>query len=436
MPNQPIKDISKNSRYSFTLKKGEGLRLSKAGFFEDTLNLISLNGKFILILLFVLNFSMHGFGQSQDKEVRGIVFLDKNGNGIKDRDEAGVVGVAVSNQLEVTKTNEQGVYLLKSTGRYNLIFVSTPTGYACKDFWRKIPTGSTAEHHFALQAVASPASFTFIHASDTHISEQSLDRVARLRSIVESAKPDFMLVTGDLVKDALRVGEKEATGYYQHYVREMTSMPVPVFSVPGNHENFGIERHLSLVPVYHPLYGKKMYHHYLGPNYYSFNYGGVHFIGLDDVDFEDMWYFGRVDSVQVAWLKNDLLALEAGTPVVTFAHMALYSGGLGMGGFEEQGAGRTLERQNGKPFFRHIVSNAQELMEIMASHPYPLSLAGHFHARQVFWYETGGRKTSFEQASAVIGPGGVGKIKIPSGVTLYRFQNGQFNEGVFIPLDN
>lgn len=391
--------------------------------------------KLFLSWAFVSFFVLHGFGHLQDAVVRGSVYLDKNGNGIKDRNEPGLAGVVVSNQEEVVKTNALGGYTLKSAGRYNLVFVSIPTGYSCKEFWKKVLSDATGTYDFALQAKAVPAEFVFIHASDTHVSAQSLDRIARLKSIVESAKPDFMLVTGDLVKDALRVGETEASDYYKLYVNGMNSMPVPVYSVPGNHENFGIERHLSLISQDHPLYGKKMYHHYLGPNYYSFNYGGVHFVGLDNVDFEDLWYFGRVDSLQVEWLKRDLSTLEAGTPVVTFAHMALYSGGLGMGGFEEQGAGRTLERENGKFQFRHIVSNAQELLEILSAYNYPLSLAGHFHARQVFWYETGGRKTRFEQASAVVGPGGVGKIKIPSGVTLYRFKDGHFDEGVFIPMD-
>ena len=51
-------------------------------------------------------------------------------------------------------------------------------------------------------------------------------------------------MTGDLVSDALRVGEAEARGYYDLYLDEARRFPVPVWSVPGNHEIFGIERHL------------------------------------------------------------------------------------------------------------------------------------------------------------------------------------------------
>ena len=66
-----------------------------------------------------------------------------------------------------------------------------------------------------------------------------------------------------------------------------------------------------------------MFAHYIGPNYYSFNYGGIHFIGLDDVDFEDTWYYGRIDSLQMSWLKQDLAANKK--PVCVTSHIPLVS---------------------------------------------------------------------------------------------------------------
>ena len=43
----------------------------------------------------------------------------------------------------------------------------------------------------------------------------------RLREIVEERKPAFVLMTGDLIEDALRVPEAVARGYYELYRREM-----------------------------------------------------------------------------------------------------------------------------------------------------------------------------------------------------------------------
>jgi hypothetical protein len=75
------------------------------------------------------------------------------------------------------------------------------------------------------------------------------------------------------------------------------------------------------------------------------------------------------------------------------------------------------------------------LLEILQTHPYPISLAGHFHSRQVFSFESTGQKTRFEQAAAVVGNGGEGSIVMRSGITLYTVKDGQISEGEFIPLD-
>jgi predicted MPP superfamily phosphohydrolase len=367
--------------------------------------------------------------------ISGYVFYDKNNNGVKDKGEEGIKDVAVSDQFDVVQTNADGLYQFNATG-YGLVFISVPDGYkASKSYYLRTGDAVHGTWDFPLVKITIPAEFKFIHASDTHISEASLNRTQRLKSLSDSLKPEFVLVTGDLVKDALRVPEGEAASLYEMYLRETKKFTMPVWSAAGNHEIFGIERQSSLVSKNNPLYGKKMFHHYLGPNYYSFNYGGIHFIALDDVDFEDLWYYGHVDSIQVAWLKKDLAVVPSTIPVITFAHMPMFSGGLSLSNFEEEGPGRSLERQNGKLHYRHVVSNAQELLAILQTHPYPISLAGHFHARQVFYFESTGQKTRFEQAAAVIGNGGEGSVEMRSGITLYTVKNGQISEGKFIPLD-
>ena len=222
--------------------------------------------------------------------VTGVVFEDANRNGQRDAGERGLSGVAVSNQREVVQTAADGSYSLPRAG-YAIVFISLPDGYATVgNFWRSVSPSSNSPVDFALTARASSGTFTFIHASDTHVSAQSVGRLQQLRTIAEKHRPDFVLVTGDLVRDALRVGEEEARGYYDLYTQEVPRFPMPVWSVPGNHEIFGIERHLSLVSPKHPLYGKGMYRQRLGPNYYSFTHGGVHFVGLDSVDVADLWY--------------------------------------------------------------------------------------------------------------------------------------------------
>jgi len=277
--------------------------------------------------------------------VGGFVFEDVNGNGRRDSGERGLAGVAISNQHEVVESGADGAYRLTGPG-YGVVFVSLPDDHrAVGTFWKAVPSSSSsAPLDFALAARPAPTTFTFIHASDAHVSPQSLVRLQQFRAIAESRRSDFVLVTGDLVRDALRVGEDEARGYYDLYVDEARRFPMPVWSVPGNHENFGIERHLSLVSAAHPLYGKGMYRQRLGPNYYSFTFGGVHFVGLDSVDIADLWYYGHVDATQLAWLRADLERVPAGTPVVTFNHIPFVSAVDEMDGYRDDGPAPTRLR--------------------------------------------------------------------------------------------
>ena len=365
----------------------------------------------------------------------GTVFLDRNGDGKRQPAEPGVAGARVSDQKSTVLSDARGAWTIAQPGGYGVVYASAPAGYrVAGSFWRAAGPGDPPID-FALVEAPSPRSFTFIHASDPHTSEASIARLRGARAIVEKQRPDFVLMTGDLVRDALRVGEAEARGYYDLYVGEVAHFPVPVWSVPGNHENFGNERHLSLVPTTHPLYGKKMYRQRLGPNYYSFDYGGIHFVALDTVDVDDLWYYGHVDAAQLEWLKVDLATVPASTPVVTFDHIPFVTAVWAMGGYDDEPPAPTLIRIGGKQQFRHSVSNLDEVLAAIAPHPWPLALGGHMHTRETLRYEAGPVVTRFEQAAAIVGPNEAGPLQMTSGMTLYRVEDGRIDAGTFLPLD-
>lgn len=373
--------------------------------------------------------AVSGPASSGQSILQGIVYEDVNKNGSREHSEPGIPGVVVSNQADCVETGADGAFELDSTQGYGVVFVSVPADYRAVDsFWKTIGEGDTHHVDFALASASTEEEFSFIHASDTHLSDKNLPRLHQLRKIVEDKEPAFVLITGDLIEDALRVPEDVARPLYELYRREIDDFPVPVYSVPGNHEIFGIERHLSLVGQDHPLYGKTMYRKYLGPDYYSFQFGEVRFIGLSSVDYDGLWYYGHLDTTQLAWLERELSLVPEGSAVVTFGHMPFFSTVASHIGFDDD---RFIDI-DGRRTYRHTVSNAQEVLDRLKDSRHTLTLAGHIHFREKLELE--GVVTRFHNAPAVRGPN-TRNTQLPSGVILYHVRGTDIDDGEFIPLE-
>lgn len=379
-----------------------------------------------IVLLGILVIAFPGIAPAQF--LSGTVFVDRNGNGMRDSGERGVAGVAVSDQDTVVLTNANGEYRLAANRGTGLLFVTVPTGYrAVGSFWRK--AGDGVAFPIAQVAASQTAGFSFIHASDTHVSPQSLPRMRRLRAMSDSLHPDFVIITGDLVKDALRVSETEARGYYDLFAAERRQFASTVYTVPGNHENFGIETHLSHVDPAHPLFGRAMYRSYFGPDYYSFTVGGVHFVGLNTVDIDGEWYYGHVDSLQLAWLKRDIAAIPADMPVVTFDHIPFYMTADQVNGYDEDPPAPTVITVRGRKQFRHSVANASDVLAVLGARRTVLALGGHIHFAESI--ERAGENVRYVTSAATVGPAG----PLPSGFTVYTVRNGIIDRGRFVRLD-
>jgi 3',5'-cyclic AMP phosphodiesterase CpdA len=59
--------------------------------------------------------------------------------------------------------------------------------------------------------------------------------------------------------------------------------------------------------------------------WYSFDAGGLHFVGLINVVGLKGGGQGRLGDQQIAWLADDLKGKSASTPIVVFAHMPLWA---------------------------------------------------------------------------------------------------------------
>ena len=368
--------------------------------------------------------------------IRGVVFEDRNGNGARDAGEPGLAGVAVSNQADVVSTDAEGRYTLDAARGYGIVYVSAPPGRrSAGAYWRAIDPRAGGVEDFALAEWPVAEEFSFLHVTDPHTAPDTVGRLALARRVVEERRPAFVLLTGDLVTDALRAPEAEARGYFELYRKTVGDFPVPVWSVLGNHDVFGIERDRSGASESNPLYGKAMFRHYMGPDYYSFTAGRVHFVALDTVGVAGTQYYGYVDEAQLAWLERDLAAMPAGAAVVTFGHIPLLTGALSVWGYRDwNNAGATAVDVDGKRLFRHVVNNTPEVVARLSRVRWPLALGGHTHGRETLVFETTGQRTRFEQAASVVVPWPSDPIPMVSGVTLYRVRGTEIDAGEFIGL--
>jgi hypothetical protein len=365
------------------------------------------------------------------RTIHGQVFNDANGNGTLDSGEQPVPGVVVSNQNEVATTDATGRYRLPA-GEKTLVFVSVPTDWQSSGAWWRA-VASTDSINFGLRAQPQPRSFRFIHASDPHIDTSVVGRTRRFIALADSVNPALTLLAGDLIRDAASQQEPRARGYFELFVKEM-KLRAPHYTVPGNHDLFGIIPSRSRVPATHPLYNRGMYHHYLGPDYYSFNYGGVHFIGLNTIQPDDSAYYGGVDSLQLAWLTRDVAAVPTATPIVMFSHIPLTSAVEATTGYIDMALVSSVAHLPTGPTFRHTGANTMAVLDVFRGRPWPLILGGHTHVAEKLMYTTDRGPLRFEQSAAIVGPNDYGPVVMESGFSLYTVTNGVIDAGRFVPI--
>ncbi|MDB5691117.1 MAG: metallophosphoesterase [Alphaproteobacteria bacterium] len=160
--------------------------------------------------------------------------------------------------------------------------------------------------------------FTFLQISDSHVGFDKpanpnargtfIEAVAKVKAM--PVKPDFILHTGDishLSKDA-EFADADAI---------IKEAGVPVFHVPGEHDMLDE----GAGKAYLARYGKGT----KGSGWYSFDHGGVHFVGLNNVSNLKPGGMAHLGEDQIAWLKKDLAGLPSSMPIVVFAHIPLWT---------------------------------------------------------------------------------------------------------------
>lgn len=300
---------------------------------------------------------------------RGVVFHDQNGNGQRDRGEPGLPGVRVSNGTDIVTTNDMGAYELPIDND-SIVFVIKPSGWQTQLSEDKLPrfyyihkpAGSPESKYpgvaptgplptsvdFALTPHQEPKEFKALLFGDPQPrDQQEVDWISH--DVVEElvgSDASFGVTLGDIAFDNLET--------FDQLNRAVALIGIPWYNVIGNHDiNYEAK---------HRRYANETYERVYGPSYYSFEYGPVHFIVLDDIE----WivnadtgkgrYIGGLGPEQMEFIRNDLALLPAEQMVVLMMHIPLID-----------------------------VHDRHELYRLIEQRPFCISISGHEHYHEHVW---------------------------------------------------
>lgn len=165
-------------------------------------------------------------------------------------------------------------------------------------------------------AEAAETGLTFAQISDSHI------------GFNKPANPD---VTGTLQEAIKRVGAAGEKPGFMIHTGDVTHLSKPAEFDTAAQVIGGAGLTTHFVPGEHDILeddGKSFLNHYgkgtQGAGWYSFDEGGVHFVGLVNVVDLKAGGMGNLGHEQLEWLEKDLEGRSTSTPVVVFAHIPLW----------------------------------------------------------------------------------------------------------------
>ena len=162
--------------------------------------------------------------------------------------------------------------------------------------------------------------FSFVQLSDSHVGFNKgvygnvvgtfQLAVARINAL--PTPPALVLHTGDLTHLS-KPQEFDTVAQVMKSIRTGQS-----FFVPGEHDYF-VDNGMQ----YKDRFGKGT----LGAGWHSFDFKGVHFIGLVNVAnlSNGKTALGALGTEQLEWLQKDVAPLGSSTPIVVFAHVPLWT---------------------------------------------------------------------------------------------------------------
>lgn len=231
-------------------------------------------------------------------------------------DGGGIAGVLVSDGFQAVRTDAQGRYRLPASGRrVKFVWVTVPAGYRTERFYRPVAEEGPWDFRLERWPPSASGAFSFIHISDSETSEGG-PWLEEIRSYVSRAepRPAFLMHTGDLCHADGIAWHADEVGY--------ETLGLPVSFAIGNHDYLlGDDAERPSWVGYYPgsRYGEDLFERRLGPTYYSFEAGEIHFLVLPSLSSHDATPNTTPADLH-EWLQNDLAALEPEQPIVVLQH--------------------------------------------------------------------------------------------------------------------
>lgn len=249
-------------------------------------------------------------------------------------------GVVVSDGFEVAATDATGFYQFKSEKANGYVFMSIPSGYTVATdgvlpvFHKKlIGTTSVVERaDFEVFEDKGQENHTMLYLGDMHLARRNNDDLTQFTAFMNDVndylaankgKKVYAITLGDMTWDLYWYSNNYALPEYLQTIKGIKNLPI--FQTIGNHDHDMLEvGDVKTVIKYHDV---------IGPNYYSFNIGSVHYVVLDNILCRnDGTSGGRADESnltqeQIDWLAKDLSYIKdkQGTSIVVCMHAPLYS---------------------------------------------------------------------------------------------------------------
>lgn len=310
-------------------------------------------------------------------------------------DGKGIAGVPVTDGVHIVVTDAKGNYKLTSFDDAKYVYITLPDGY-------KIPYENGSRVPTLFKKV--PEKLSKKEIIDFNLEKANDDRTKSVLVIMADPQvyfrdeiPELQLGTKD-IKELMTTkypGQPTVGICVGDIIGDITTKPslfepvtdainesgVPFFFAVGNHDITWGSPYSSD--------SKKVFNYHYGPNYYSFNFGGIHYVVLDNVLMMGSRYVGYLPEQQLKWLEQDLALVPHGSEVVLAFHIPAYSPAARVKNWGKEQSHRILNNRQAlfkmlKPYNAHLMTGHEHYNEnyVLADNLYE-----HNHApmSNLFW---------------------------------------------------